>query len=148
VPCLPQQPSQPPLGLDEGLLKPLVHRTYLGDLTYPSGHTTAIFALAATVTVLLVIPPHPTNAGSLRILIPPAACVIAVIVPICLIGLRFHYFTDTVAGAAVGIGTVCRLALILDLPTIRRLLAWATRRSSAAREYRSPPALSGAKTST
>jgi membrane-associated phospholipid phosphatase len=33
------------------------------------------------------------------------------------IGLRWHYFTDTVAGAAVGIGTVCALALLLDLPT-------------------------------
>jgi membrane-associated phospholipid phosphatase len=31
------------------------------------------------------------------------------------IGLRWHYFTDTVAGAAVGVGTVCALALILDL---------------------------------
>jgi len=30
-----------------------------------------------------------------------------------------------VAGAAVGIGTVCGLALILDLPAARRRLAWA-----------------------
>jgi hypothetical protein len=29
--------------------------------------------------------------------------------------LRWHYFTDTVAGAAVGAGTVCALALLLDL---------------------------------
>jgi membrane-associated phospholipid phosphatase len=36
------------------------------------------------------------------------------------IGLRWHYFTDTVAGAAVGIGTVCALALVLDLPTRQR----------------------------
>ena len=50
-------------GLVEGLLKPLVHRTYLGNLTYPSGHTTAIFALAATVTVLLLVPPRPAGAG-------------------------------------------------------------------------------------
>jgi hypothetical protein len=45
-------------GLSDGLLKPLVHRTYLGALTYPSGHTTAVFALAATVTVLLLAPPQ------------------------------------------------------------------------------------------
>jgi len=30
------------------------------------------------------------------------------------IGLRWHYFTDTVAGAAVGIATVCGLTLIID----------------------------------
>jgi hypothetical protein len=31
------------------------------------------------------------------------------------IGLRWHYFTDCVAGAAVGAGTVLALALLLDL---------------------------------
>ena len=41
---------------------------------------------------------------------------------IAVIGLECHYFTDAVAGAAVGIGTVCGLALILDRPAIRRWL--------------------------
>lgn len=111
------------VGLDENLLKPLVHRTYLGELAYPSGHTTAMFALAATVVVLLLIPPQPNKAGMLHVLISAAACVLAGIVALGVIGLRWHYFTDTVAGAAVGIGTVCGLALILDLPIIKRWLA-------------------------
>ena len=89
-----------------------------GVLTYPSGHTTAMFALAAVVTVLL-ISPRPAKAGVLRVLIAAAACVLGGAVAIAVIGLRWHYFTDTVAGAAVGIGTVCGLALILDLPAIR-----------------------------
>jgi membrane-associated phospholipid phosphatase len=38
---------------------------------------------------------------------------VAVVVGV--IAVRFHYFTDTVAGAAVGTGTVCGLALVLDL---------------------------------
>jgi len=104
-------------GLNDGLLKPLVHRTYLGVLTYPSGHTTAVFALAATVTVLLLAPPWRGKPGTLRVLVPAAGCLLACVVAVALIGLRFHYFTDTVAGAAVGIGTVCGLALLLDLPT-------------------------------
>ena len=37
-------------GLNDGLFKPLVHRTYLGALSYPSGHTAAISALAAGAT--------------------------------------------------------------------------------------------------
>ncbi len=37
------------VGLNDGLFKPLVHRTYLGVLAYPSGHTATMFALAATV---------------------------------------------------------------------------------------------------
>ena len=121
------------IGLNDGLLKHLVHRTYLGVLTYPSGHTSAVFALAATVTVLLVVPPRPTRARVLRVLIPVAACVLGVVVAIAVIGLRWHYFTDTVAGAAVGIGTVCGLALILDLPAPRRWLTQAGRRLPTAR---------------
>ncbi len=109
--------------LDERLLKPMVHRTSLGFLSYPSGHATAIFAIAAMVTVLLVHPPQPARAGPLRVLIPAVACLLGAAVAAGVIALRWHYFTDTVAGAAVGIGTVCGLALILDLPAVRRLLA-------------------------
>jgi membrane-associated phospholipid phosphatase len=39
-----------------------------------------------------------------------------VVVAAGVIGLRWHYFTDTLAGAAVGTGTVCGLALLLDVP--------------------------------
>ncbi len=111
-------------GLNEGLLKPLVHRTYLGNLVYPSGHTTAIFTVAATVTVLLLVsPPRSGSPRKLRVAVPIAACLVGVVVASALIGLRWHYFTDTVAGAAVGIGTVCGLALIVDLPAPRRWVA-------------------------
>jgi membrane-associated phospholipid phosphatase len=106
-------------GLSDGLLKPLVHRTYLGVLTYPSGHTTAIFALATAVTVMLTVPPHPVKTGKLHVSVTAAVYVVACAVAIALIGLRFHYFTDTVAGAALGIGTVCGLALLLDLSAVR-----------------------------
>jgi membrane-associated phospholipid phosphatase len=86
-----------------------------------------VFALAATVTVLLLVPPRPARGGVLRVLIPAAACVVGVVVAIAVIGLQWHYLTDTVAGAAGGIGTVCGLALILDLPVPGRWLAWAGR---------------------
>jgi undecaprenyl-diphosphatase len=113
--------------LTERLLKPLVHRTYLGNVVYPSGHTTTMFTLAATATVLLLIPSPPGKAGGLRVWIPAAACAVGVVVAVAMIGLQRHYFTDTVAGAAVGIGTVCGLALMLDLPAARRWLAPASR---------------------
>jgi membrane-associated phospholipid phosphatase len=109
-------------GLTDGFLKPLVHRTYLGVLTYPSGHTTAVCTLAATVTLLLLGSPREGRAGPLRVLIPAAAVVLVLVVVIALIGVRFHYFTDTVGGAALGIGTVCALALVLDLAAVRRWL--------------------------
>ena len=109
--------------ISEGLLKPLIHRTYLGGVAYPSGHTTAISAVTATLIVLLLVSRRPVQARAMRrlsVLIPAVACVIGVGVAIGLIGLRWHYFTDIVAGAAVGIGTVCGLALVLDLPALRR----------------------------
>jgi membrane-associated phospholipid phosphatase len=132
------------VGLDEALLKPLVDRTYLGSLVYPSGHTTAVFTLAATLTVLLV-PPRPVKATAVkgaapRALIPAAACALGLVVATALIGLRWHYFTDTVAGAAVAIGTVCALALLLDLRSVRRWLAWVSRQPPEADEDQSHPA--------
>jgi membrane-associated phospholipid phosphatase len=134
------------VGLNDGLFKPLVHRTYLGILTYPSGHTATMFALAATVAVLLV-PPRPAKAMALRVLIPTAACVLGGVVAIGVIGLRWHYFTDTVAGAAVGIGTVCGLALLLDLPLVRQRLAPDSSQRPAAPERRSGRTRASAKAS-
>ena len=103
------------VGLCEVLVKPLVHRTYIGQVVYPSGHTATIFALVATLTVLLLASPRPAMPRWLRILILAVAYLTAVAVVIGVIAVRFHYFTDTVAGAAVGIGTVCGLALVLDV---------------------------------
>jgi membrane-associated phospholipid phosphatase len=131
------------VGLTEVLLKPLVHRTYLGALSYPSGHTATMFALAATVTVLVLIPPQPAGARTLRALIALAAYAAAVAVAVAVIGLRWHYFTDTVAGAAVGTGTVCGLALILDLPAPRRWLARVGRRLPRVRGCRGRAARPG-----
>jgi membrane-associated phospholipid phosphatase len=108
------------IGLCEVLIKPLVHRTYIGQVVYPSGHSATIFALVATITMLLLARPRPAMAHPLRMLILAVAYLAAVGVVIGLIALRFHYFTDTVAGAAVGIGTVCGLVLVLDLiPAVR-----------------------------
>jgi membrane-associated phospholipid phosphatase len=104
------------VGLDDYVLKPLVHRTYLGALVYPSGHTTAVITLAATLTVLL---PPPGR----RFLVPVAAYVVTIIVAIAVIALQWHYFTDTIAGAAVGVGTVSGVALVLDHPAIRRWIS-------------------------
>ena len=59
-----------------GALKPLVHRTYLGVLAYPSGHTTAAFALAAVVTILLLRPASPPKARRARAVVSFAGCLV------------------------------------------------------------------------
>jgi membrane-associated phospholipid phosphatase len=44
-----------------------------------------------------------------------AACVVTAFVPAGVIGLRWHYFTDTVGGVALGTATVLALAFLIDL---------------------------------
>jgi membrane-associated phospholipid phosphatase len=109
-------------GLNDAFLKHLFHRTYLGALTYPSGHAAAASALAMSLTVLLLLaprpdtqPPHPSLPAALRWAIPAVAWLAVIVVAIGVMGLHWHYLTDTVGGAALGTGTACALALILDL---------------------------------
>lgn len=102
-------------GVTDGLLKHLFHRTYLGTLSFPSGHTTSSAAMTATLALLLLVPPQHTRTRAVRVAAVAAACLLMIMVVIGVIGLRWHYFTDTVAGAAVGVGTVLGLALLLDL---------------------------------
>lgn len=120
-------------GLTDGLLKPAFHRTYRGALVFPSGHTTAVVALTATLAVLLLVPPQRSSTRAARVLLVAISCAAAALVATAVIALRWHYFTDTVAGAAVGVGTVCALALILDFVwhrASRRAVVAARRKAS------------------
>ena len=102
----------------ERLLKPLVGRTALGFLSFPSGHATGTFALATAITVLLAGAPRVSRA--VRLVAAVIAFAVASVVAAAMIALGFHYFTDAIGGAAVGIGTVLATALVIDLV----MLAW------------------------
>jgi membrane-associated phospholipid phosphatase len=100
--------------LTEGALKPLVDRTMGGALSFPSGHATSMFALAGTCAVLLVDPPGHRITGAVRLVLASLALLAATAVAIAMVARGSHYFTDAVAGTAVGTGTVLACALILD----------------------------------
>lgn len=102
-------------GLDDRLLKHVFDRTYRGALVFPSGHTTSIVTLTAALAVLLLVPPRQGRIRWAREALLAVFCVAAAVVIVGVIALRWHYFTDTVAGAAIGLGTVCSICLILDL---------------------------------
>ncbi|HTU73225.1 MAG TPA: phosphatase PAP2 family protein [Trebonia sp.] len=108
--------------LDEWLLKPLFDRTYLGAISYPSGHTTSVVSIVAVYVVLFVLPPQDSRARAWRLCGLAVLLALTVITVIGVIGLRWHYFTDTVGGAAVAVGTVCGLCLAIDA-SARRLRA-------------------------
>jgi len=90
------------VGLDQLVLKPVVGRRYLGELSYASGSVTVVAGLA-TAWVLAVparCRPVVTAAGALAV----AAMVTAVV------ALQWHFPSDALAGVALGGGVV----LLLD----------------------------------
>ena len=101
--------------LTEFVLKPLVGRSIRGYASFPSGHATAMFALAAICVVLLANPPRPRLPRAVRLLLATGAVLVAVAVPVAMVAQGFHYLTDIVAGAAVGAGTVLLITLLIDL---------------------------------
>jgi undecaprenyl-diphosphatase len=101
--------------LTEFALKPLVGRSISGYDSFPSGHATAMFALAAICTVLLANPPRPRLPRAARLLLVAGAVLVAAAVSVAMVALGYHSFTEVVAGAAVGIGTVLLVTLLIDL---------------------------------
>jgi membrane-associated phospholipid phosphatase len=101
------------------LLKHVIHRIYIDFLSFPSGHSTATFALITCVAVLLIDPPATRAPVSMRVVLAVLSAGLGVMVALSLVAARFHYFTDTIAGAAVGIGITLTIALVLDLMIVR-----------------------------
>jgi membrane-associated phospholipid phosphatase len=102
------------VALTEYVLKPLAGRTIRGYPSFPSGHATALFALAATCAVLLAGPARPRLPGAVRLLLVLGAALVAAAVATAMVARGYHYFTDTVAGTAVAIGMVLLTALLID----------------------------------
>jgi membrane-associated phospholipid phosphatase len=91
----------------EAILKPLIGRRYQEVLSYPSGNVTVIAGMA-TAWVIAV----PRRARPAVIVI----AVVAVAVMIyAVIGLRWHYPSDALAGAALGVGVVLAVDGLLHL---------------------------------
>ena len=101
------------VAITELILKPLVGRLRYGHLTFPSGHTTAVAAIAFATAILIGGARWPRSAA-VRILAGLAPVVLAVGVAISLVAEHIHYATDTVAGYCVALATVLAVALCLD----------------------------------
>jgi undecaprenyl-diphosphatase len=101
-------------GLAELVLKPLVGRTLLGALSFPSGTEARVFAVAAVFAVLMADPVRPRIPAAVRLAAAVAVLLAAVAVGVAIVALNQHYFTDTLGGAAVGTAAALATALILD----------------------------------
>ena len=132
--------------ITELVLKPLTGRTSRGFLSFPSGHATSTFALAAICAVLLAGPSRPRLPAAVRLLFALAAVLVAGAASAAMVALRFHYFTDIIGGAAVSVATVLLIALMLDriIPAVGtgtgdKSQAVETRRDPAMRPASWPP---------
>jgi len=97
--------------LVEYVFKPLVGRRYLGVLSYPSGN---VADLAAVATALAVAVPR-----WLRPAVIAVAAVAVGLMIVAVIGLRWHYPTDALAGAVLGIGVVLLMDGTIHLMALR-----------------------------
>ncbi len=80
------------------------------DFGFPSGHTTGVAALAFSVGVVLTV----SMTSRLTRLIVWVVC--AAFIPLVAgsrLYLGVHWFTDTIGGACVGVGTALALSLML-----------------------------------
>jgi membrane-associated phospholipid phosphatase len=105
--------------ITEKVLKPITGLISDGWHSFPSGHATATFALAAVCAVLLTGPSRPRLPAALRLFVVLAAVLVAGAVSAAMVARDSHEFTDIIGGAAVGTATVLLTALVLDwlIPT-------------------------------
>jgi membrane-associated phospholipid phosphatase len=106
------------------ILKPLIGRLRSGHLSFPSGHTTAVAAVAIAAAILLGGARWPRSVA-LRMVAGLAAVALALGVAISLVAEHVHYTTDTVAGYCVATAIMLASALCLDY--------WESRRRRSAR---------------
>jgi undecaprenyl-diphosphatase len=101
-------------GLTDYVLKPLINRDYGGaGYSFPSGHTTGAFAVAMCVIVLLL--DRNDLYIELRVVLGLIGLGLAAGVAASVVGLGYHYATDTVGGFCVALGVVLGLAILIDL---------------------------------
>lgn len=119
--------------LTEQVLKPLVHRSSLTPpktvgqreiLAYPSGHETGIASLVAVLGVVLL-----GSAIRLSRKIAGLAVLGAVLIAAAsaLVGLSFHYATDTIGAVGVAIATSLGVSLVIDKVSAAASIAHAAR---------------------
>lgn len=103
----------------ELVLKPLFGRRLHDDLSYPSGH--AVAAVAVYTVAVLAMPS--AVARLWRYVAAAGWGLLTVAVMTGLVGMNWHYPTDTVGGVCVAVGVVLPCALGTDTYLCRRRAA-------------------------
>ncbi len=100
-----------------GLLKPWIDRTINnGSLAFPSGHTTGMVA----VLTVFVVGALTSSRIWLSALVIAVEVLVTVVGTVALVGMKYHYVTDTVGGACLAVATVLVVALGIDRVAAKR----------------------------
>ncbi|HEU5416468.1 MAG TPA: DUF427 domain-containing protein [Streptosporangiaceae bacterium] len=114
--------------------KPLVGRRFVGFLSYPSGHTTGIGALAVALIIVVAGPSARPLAAALRWALAVLAVAAVIDVILAVVAGQYHYFTDTIGAigvsGATGLGTALALDRLAVLRAARQEAAGAARNPS------------------
>ncbi|HEY1969380.1 MAG TPA: phosphatase PAP2 family protein [Pseudonocardia sp.] len=105
------------VGLVEWVGKPLVDRRLAGALSYPSGHT--VSTISAFTVAMLGLAAGARIARKVLALL--AWLVVTASVMVGLVGMNYHYPTDTLGGLGVVLGTMLPAAVLVDLLAARRV---------------------------
>lgn len=100
--------------ITEWVLKPIVERTRGGSLSYPSGHTTGIFAVAVVIAMLVLGRARPRPSAAVRAVVAVLALAVAATVAAASVAIGDHYATDAIGGACVAVATVLPIGLVID----------------------------------
>lgn len=98
--------------LVEYVFKPVVGRHYLGVLSYPSGNVTDVASLS-TAWVVAVVP-------RARPFVAVVGAVATTMMAVAVTGLRWHYPSDALGGAVLGVATVLLIDGVFHLPAVNR----------------------------
>lgn len=108
------------VALTSGVLKPLFGRTINNGLAFPSGHTAGMVSVLTVLVLAVVAGVRPPWRTSLTSLVIVGALVVTVVGATALVGMKFHYVTDTIGGACMAVATVVAVALAIDWVAAKR----------------------------
>ena len=96
--------------ISEHIAKPLVQRTYYGDLTFPSGHVTAVSATAIAMWLALY-PLLGKRARSITLVLGVAW---TLLMSLAVVGAHWHTPLDAVGSILLSVGVVTAGAAVLE----------------------------------
>ena len=96
--------------ISEHVAKPLVHRTYYGDLTFPSGHVTAVSATAIAMWLAL----YPLLGKRARNITLALGVAWTLLMSLAVVGAHWHTPLDAVGSILLSVGVVTAGAAVLE----------------------------------